>query len=131
MASAEHPALPGKHALVARDAYNGVVLWRAMFPDWHPIYIRNKEMPDQLQRRLVAVGDVVYCTPGLDAPITVFDAATGRVLKKHAGTEGTVEFVYDRGVLFVVIGDQSDISGWRSTAAAVGPSLFPARPTGR
>ena len=65
LGSAEHPALPGKQALVARDAYNGVVLWRVMFPDWHPIYIRNKEMPVQLQRRLVAVGDVVYCTPGL------------------------------------------------------------------
>ncbi len=110
MGSAEHPALPGKQALVARDAYNGVVLWRAMFSDWHPIYIRNKEMPVQLQRRLAAVGDVVYCTPGYSAPITVFDAATGRVIKKHARTAGTVEFVHDRGVLFVVTGDQSDIS---------------------
>jgi outer membrane protein assembly factor BamB len=110
LASAEHPALPGKQALVARDAYNGVVLWRVMFADWHPTYIRNKEMPVQIQRRLVAVGDVVYCTPGYTAPITVFDAATGAVIKKHAGTAGTMEFVYDRGVLFVVTGDQSDIS---------------------
>jgi len=110
LASAEHPALPGKQALVARDAYNGVVLWRVMFRDWFPIYIRNKEMPVQIQRRAAAVGDVVYCTPGYSAPITVFDAATGKVLKKHAGTAGTMEFVYDRGVLFVVTGDQFDIS---------------------
>jgi len=110
LASAEHPALPGKQALVARDAYNGIVLWRVMFADWHPTYIRNKEMPVQIQRRLVAVGDVVYCTPGYTAPITVFDAATGAVIKKHAETAGTMEFVYDRGVLFVVTGDQSDIS---------------------
>lgn len=117
-ASAEHPALPGKQALVARDAYNGIVLWRVRFSDWHPIYIRNKEMPVQLQRRLAAVGDVVYCTPGYYAPITVFDAATGAVIKKFAGTEGTVEFVYDRGVLYAVTGDQSDIS-----EALVNPSL--------
>jgi outer membrane protein assembly factor BamB len=110
LASAEHPALPGKQALVARDAYNGVVLWRVTFSDWHPIYIRNKEMPVQLQRRLVAVEDVVYCTPGYSAPITMFDAATGAVIKQYAGTAGTVEFVYDRGVLYVVTGDQSDIS---------------------
>ena len=110
LGSAEHPALPGKQALVARDAYNGVVLWRVPFSDWHPIYIRNKEMPVQLQRRLAAVGDVVYCTPGYSAPITVFDAATGNVIRKHERTAGTVEFVHDRGVLFVVTGDQSDIS---------------------
>jgi len=110
LGSAEHPALPGKQALVARDAYNGVVLWRVMFSDWHPIYIRNKEMPVQLQRRVAAVGDVVYCTPGYTAPITVFDAATGAVLKRHLATASTVEFVHDRGVLFVVTGDQSDIS---------------------
>jgi len=110
MGSAEHPALPGKQALVARDAYNGVILWRVMFSDWHPIYIRNKEMPVQIQRRLAAVGDVVYCTPGYTAPITVFDAATGAVIKKHASTASTMEFVHDRGVLYVVTGDQSDIS---------------------
>jgi outer membrane protein assembly factor BamB len=110
LGSAEHPALPGKQALVARDAYNGIVLWRVMFTDWHPIYIRNKETPVQIQRRLVAVGDVVYCTPGYSAPITVFDAATGAVIKEHIQTAGTMEFVYDRGVLYVVIGDQADIS---------------------
>ncbi len=110
LGSAEHPALPGKQALVARDAYNGIVLWRVMFSDWHPIYIRNKEMPVQIQRRLAAVGNVVYCTPGYSAPITVFDAATGAVIKKHASTAGTMEFVHDRGVLYVVTGDQSDIS---------------------
>ena len=110
LGSAEHPALPGKQALVARDAYNGVVLWRVMFSDWHPIYIRNKEMPVQIQRRLAAVGNVVYCTPGYSAPITLFDAATGAVIKKHASTAGTMEFVHDRGVLYVVTGDQADIS---------------------
>jgi len=110
LGSAEHPALPGKFALVARDAYNGIVLWRVMFPDWHPIYIRDKETPVQLQRRLVAAGDVVYCTPGYAAPVTAFDAATGAVKKKYEGTAKTVEFVYDRNVLFVVAGEQSDIS---------------------
>ncbi|MCH5374371.1 MAG: PQQ-binding-like beta-propeller repeat protein [Planctomycetes bacterium] len=110
LGSAEHPALPGKQALVARDAYNGVRLWQVMFSDWHPIYIRDKETPVQIQRRLAAVGDVVYCTPGYLAPITEYDAATGAVIKQHAGTAGTMEFVYDRGVLFVVTGDQSDIA---------------------
>jgi len=126
LASAEHPALPGKQALVARDAYNGVVLWRVMFADWHPTYIRNKEMPVQIQRRAAAVGDVVYCTPGYTAPITVFDAATGKVIRKHAATAGTMEFVYDRGVLFAVTGDQSDVSSAMAdpSRSALKSSLF-------
>jgi len=110
LGSAEHPALPGKQALVARDAYNGIILWRVMFSDWHPIYIRNKEMPVQIQRRLAVVGDIVYCTPGYTAPITVFDAATGTIIKKYASTAGTMEFVHDKGILYVVTGDQADIS---------------------
>lgn len=125
-ASAEHPALPGKQALVARDAYNGVVLWQVLFPDWHPIYIRNKEMPVQLQRRLVAIGDAVYCTPGYAAPITAFDAATGAVIRKYDETARTVEFVYDRGVLYAVTGDQADISEalTDATRSALNTSLF-------
>ena len=44
------------------------------FTDWQPINIYIKYTPTQLQRQLVALTDKVYCTPGLDAPITVFDA---------------------------------------------------------
>jgi outer membrane protein assembly factor BamB len=110
LASAEHPALPGKPTLVVRDAFNGIVLWEVAFPDWHPIYTRDKETPVQIQRRLVAVGDTVYCTPGYKAPITAFDAATGDVIREYSGTAGTMEFVYDRGRLFIVTGDQADIA---------------------
>ncbi len=110
LASAEHPALPGKPTLVARDAFNGIILWQVAFPDWHPIYTRDKETPVQIQRRLVAVGDAVYCTPGYKAPITTFDAATGDVIKEYSGTAETMEFVYDQGTLFVVTGDQADIA---------------------
>jgi len=109
--SAEHPALPGKFALVARDAFNGIVLWTHPFPDWHPVNIRTKQTPVQLQRRLAAVGDTVYCTPGYTAPVTALEAATGKVLKTYEGTERTTEFIYDRGVLFAVIGDPTDTVG--------------------
>jgi len=110
-ASIEHPALPGKYALVARDAFNGIMLWKMPFPDWHPINVYVKTTPAQLQRRLVAVGDTVYCTPGYSAPVTALDAATGKVLKVYRGTERTQEFALDRGVLFLVIGDPTDTEG--------------------
>jgi len=128
-ASAEHPALPGKFALVARDAFNGIVLWQLPFPDWHPVNIRTKQTPVQLQRRLAAIGDVVYCTPGYSAPVTAFEAATGKVLKAYEGTKRTTEFLYDRGVLYVVIGDPTDTLGVAG-GSSLGASQFPVRAYG-
>ena len=122
--SAEHPALPGKFTLVARDAFNGIVLWQRPFPDWHPVNIHTKETPVQLQRRLAAIRDVVYCTPGFTAPVTALDAATGKVIKTYDGTERTTEFLYDRGVLYAVIGDPTDTLGV-AAGSALGTSQFP------
>ena len=110
-ASVEHPALPGRFALICRDAFNGIELWRHPFPDWQPSNIYIKFTPTQLQRQLAAIGDEIYCTPGLNAPITVFDAATGKILKQFEGTEQTQEFVYDDGVLYVVTGGPYDTLG--------------------
>jgi len=102
----ENPFLPGKFSLIARGAFNGVVLWKHDFPDWEPITRYIKDIAIQLQRRLAAIDDVVYCTPGLTAPLTAFDAATGKVLRTYKGTQRTQEFAYDRGVLYAVIGDR-------------------------
>lgn len=110
-ASIEHPALPGKFALICRDAFNGIELWRHPFPDWLPVYIYVKHTPTQLQRQLAAIGDKIYCTPGLNELITVFDAATGKILRRYKGTKRTQEFIYSDGVLYVVIGDPYDTLG--------------------
>jgi len=129
-ASAEHPALPGKFALICRDAFNGIELWHHPFADWEPINIYIKYTPTQLQRQLVALADKVYCTPGLNAPITVFDALTGEVLKSYAGTERTQEFACDQGVLFIVLGDPFDTAGIGLGGGTIGSSAFPARTYG-
>ncbi|MCK4284121.1 MAG: PQQ-binding-like beta-propeller repeat protein, partial [Candidatus Brocadiae bacterium] len=123
LGSAEHPALPGKFALVARDAFNGIVLWQRPFPDWHPVNIHTKLTPVQLQRRLVAIGELLYCTPGFTAPVTALEAATGKVIKTYDGTERTTEFLYDRGVLYAVIGDPTDTLGVAG-GSALGTSQF-------
>jgi len=102
----ENPFLPGKFSLIARDAFNGIVLWKHDFARWESITRYIKDIAVQLQRRLVAIGDVVYCTPGLDAPVTAFDAATGKVVRTYKGTRRTQEFAYDKGVLYLVIGDR-------------------------
>jgi outer membrane protein assembly factor BamB len=125
-ASSEHPALPGKFALICRDAFNGIELWRHLFADWQPINIYIKYTPTQLQRQLVALADKVYCTPGLDAPITVLDARTGEVVKSYPGTKRTQEFVYDRGILYIVLGDPFDTAGiGDDRGRTIGTSAFP------
>jgi len=124
-ASIEHPALPGKFALVARDAFNGIVLWQRRFPDWHPINLYIKHLTAQIMRRLVVIGDTVYCTPGYSAPITAFDAATGKKLKVYDGTERTQEIVYNQGTLFAVIGDHVDTRAIGDTRGSLASSQFP------
>jgi len=130
LGSAEHPALPGKFALVARDAFNGTLLWQRSFPDWQPVNIYTKFTPAQIQRRLVALRDTVYCTPGLSAPITALDAATGKELKVYKGTERTQEFAFDDGVLYAVIGNPTDTLGIGNPHGGLGSSQFPPRAYG-
>ena len=48
--------LPPKHFLVARDAFNGTVLWKKPLPSWHPHLWPLKSGPAQLPRRLIAEG---------------------------------------------------------------------------
>ena len=103
--SVENPFLPGRFRLVARDAFNGVLLWVYDFSDWDSVTRYIKDQAVQLQRRLAATENAVYCTPGLNAPVTALDAATGKPLRTFAGSEKTQEFAYEGGHLFLVIGD--------------------------
>ncbi|MCK4959058.1 MAG: PQQ-binding-like beta-propeller repeat protein, partial [Planctomycetes bacterium] len=102
----ENAFLPGDFRLIARDAFNGIELWQHDFTDWECITRYIKDIAVQLQRRLAAIGDTVYCTPGLSAPVQAFDAATGTVLKTYTGTDNTQEFAYHDGVLYLVIGNR-------------------------
>ncbi|MBI1372815.1 MAG: PQQ-binding-like beta-propeller repeat protein [Phycisphaera sp.] len=110
--TAENPYLPAKWKLVARGAFNGVKLWTLDIPEWENIMVYVKDYPSQMQRRLVAIGDTVYFTPGLTAPLTALDAATGKTLRTFEGTGGTVEFAYHDGKLYAVIGDRMRFSGY-------------------
>ena len=80
--------LPSKWQLVARDAFNGVVLWRREMGPWFSQLQRLKSGPSDLPRRLVAIGDTVYVTLALDAPVTALDAATGETRMTYQGAKG-------------------------------------------
>ncbi len=94
---------PPRWRLVARDAFNGVLLWKRDIKVWFPHIWVWGATPPQLQRRLVAAGDRLYATLGFIAPVSELDAETGRTLRTFEGTEGADELVLHDGVLLLVV----------------------------
>ena len=97
------PQLPPDWKLVARDAFSGVLLWKRPIGQWHTGLWPLKSGPASLPRRLVAVGEVVYATLGIAAPVTALDAATGGTLRQYKDTAGAEEIVCKDGVLLVLV----------------------------
>ena len=98
--------LPDKWFLVARDAFNGVPLWKVPIQDWgwrawKPSWFtpRPGGIPLNIEKRLVAIDDKVYVTLGYRAPVSELDAKTGKVLKTYDGTARTAEILYRDGLL--------------------------------
>ncbi len=102
-------ALPPDWRLVARDAYSGVVLWERRIEDWASHLRPFRSGPAHLPRRLVSVGERVYVTLGFGEPVSVLDAATGRTIKEHTGTENCSEIVHANGMLYVVCGSEETV----------------------
>ena len=95
--------IPPKWGLIARDAFNGKMLWQRKIELWHPHLWRLKSGPQLLARRLVAVGDQVYVTLGIDAPLSLLDAATGETIRAYDGTKATEEILCSDGVLILSV----------------------------
>ena len=93
---------PSRWALAARDAFNGVLLWKVPMPKWgHREWntIGLWSAPLTLTRRLVTDAQRVYVTLGYDAPLSVLDGATGRRLRTIPDSQGTDEIILSDGVL--------------------------------
>ena len=99
--------MPPKWRLTARDAFNGIVLWEQPIESWFNHLWPLKDGPAQPPRRLVAIGDSVYVTLGLEAPVSRLDAATGRILHTYEGTDFTEEILCSDGTLFLLKNDRS------------------------
>ena len=94
---------PPEWHLIARDAFNGTVLWQRDIGPWHEHLWPLKSGPQIMARRLVAVGDRVYVTLGTDAPLVALDAATGQTVRTYEDTKVTEEILCDDGVLFLSV----------------------------
>lgn len=102
--------LPDQWALVARDAFNGTLLWKRPISEWgwkqwgdHSYGHGRWNHPTHITSRLVATGDRVYTTLGFNAPLTALDAATGETVMTFEGTEFTDEILYDDGRLILSV----------------------------
>jgi outer membrane protein assembly factor BamB len=110
--------LPANWSLVARDAFNGVLLWKRPIPrwgwrewkradlegkDWTGLRGQRTRSPKVLPRRLVADGDRVYVTLGYEAPVTALEAATGEIVRDYEGTEAADEIVCSQGTMVICI----------------------------
>jgi outer membrane protein assembly factor BamB len=101
--------MPQDCKLIARDAFNGTLLWKIPMRKWQPEFgtgTGNRwQFHHTIPRRLVADGDRVYVTLGfLDSPVSVLDAATGEILTEALeGTKGTDEMILSDGILVAKI----------------------------
>jgi len=137
--------LPDKWMLAARDAFNGILLWKLPVEKWgwreykdSHYRTRHDLIPVNVHRRVVATSDDVYATLGMGAPVSRLDAATGKVQHTYAGTDGTREILLDNGELLLTVPGESGLAlsaidastgkaNWATKAAFAGT----AKETGR
>jgi len=109
---------PDDWSLVARDAFNGIELWRVPLPEdqwgwkaWSTFWKGRFNQPNQIPKRLVAMGQRVYVTLGFNAPLSELDAAAGRIIRTYQGTDFTDEILYDDGTLILSINETAQKGG--------------------
>jgi outer membrane protein assembly factor BamB len=103
-ASPANIRLPARWAVVARDAFSGVTLWKKPIQSWvdhrHPF----RQGPPQAPRLLVASADRLYTSLELSGPVSALDAATGETVESYPETVGAEEIVLVNDTLLVLVG---------------------------
>jgi outer membrane protein assembly factor BamB len=96
--------MPARWRLVARDAFNGVILWKREITQWANHLHGFRQGPSDLPFRLVAVGDIVYVTLGRGQPVSGLDAATGKTRIVFKGTGNTEQIIHTDTALLTLGG---------------------------
>jgi outer membrane protein assembly factor BamB len=95
--------LPSEWYLAARDAFNGVNLWKKRIGVWADQLRRFRSGPPDLAFRLVTGNERVYVTLEIGAPVSVLDAATGETLWVYKGTDNTRQIICVDNKLLMLI----------------------------
>jgi len=90
-------------SLIARDAFNGIQLWRREFDSWGGARGGKKVGPAQINRRLVAGEDKLYVTLAEFAPVSVLNPATGKLIRTLKDTGPAEEFLVSDGILVALV----------------------------
>ena len=108
-AAGQH-ALPDKWFLAARDAFNGILLWKKPvkewgWREWKQTWFKSRAgvFPLNLHRRVVGAGDRVFVTLGYHAPVSELDAGTGKLKQTFSGTTKTNEILHRNGKLVLSV----------------------------
>jgi len=88
------PGLPNRWTLVARDGFNGKLLWK-------------NRLAGPSKRSLVARGERLYLISA-ERELAILDAATGRVLQTCENTKGSDELVCAEGIVVVHLGGRKN-----------------------
>jgi outer membrane protein assembly factor BamB len=113
--------MPPKWELVARDAFNGVVLWKRPITEWHSHMWPLKSGPTQLARRLVAVNGHVFATLGIKAPVSMLNATSGVTIREFEGSGGTEELIVTGSTLFLTsYKDKTELEAYLPETGRVG-----------
>jgi outer membrane protein assembly factor BamB len=109
--------LPAETFLTARDAFNGVVLWKRPLKNWFNALYPLKAGPGWLPRRLVAIGDRVYIAPGAGQNMQCIDAASGKVVRTYDNTPSAFELIVSDGVIFAAIDPNAKVVDYKQEKA--------------
>jgi outer membrane protein assembly factor BamB len=94
-----------KWYLYARDAYNGVLLWKRKIDAWQTSKATHwMNLPPDSQRRLIAGKEKLYFTTTIVSPVSVLDPANGKVLKTFKDTKNAEELLLIDDILVVLCG---------------------------
>jgi len=123
--------LPDRWSLICRDAFNGRLLWkrpletwgwrqwsleRYQGKDWTTLRAARTDVPNENQRKIVTDGDRLYTTLSYQAPMSILDAATGKIIATIDDTKGTKEILVSDGIVVAYTEEGSDAAAWRRGA---------------
>ncbi len=112
--------LPATWTLVARDAFNGVLLWERDLPGWHDPNVYWLNFSVDPNRRLVADGDYVIAALGKGRPTIACDAHTGKTVREYPRLTSATDLVVHGDLIIAAMSP----GGVAAVAAQTGEQLW-------
>lgn len=110
LTSITDPPIPERWMLVARDAHNGVLLWKKPLANWGAGAWRKRALratPRFVPHKMIAGGGQVFIILDDANGVSSLDAATGENLLLYKHTAGATQMRYLDGVLLATTKDGS------------------------